>query len=191
MTDTVKKGFTLWRDKNGGYVTGGRLRHLIDNGYNTSLGKGDPVRVSGGYIVVATDGSVVTGVFDGCKYIDPNTRQTVESDLWPAGTSSGGRLEGQIDAIGYIIPAEGNSFICKADASVSAAELGLTFGVSNAGSPNTQFKRSNCVLHASANPSADNNMIQVIGFPDIAGTAADDAETIVEVVFVNTGYVTV
>jgi hypothetical protein len=185
MATTDKKGFNVSRAKNG-YSNHIRKRYLIKNAYNTALAKGDPVKVSTGYIEIAVNGGTQRGVFDGCKYVDSNG-QTKESDYWPAGTSSGGKLEGQTHAIGYVIHAETAYFTLLADASVSALELGLTYPVS-VGTPSALYRRSSARMNVSVAASADKNMVRVVGFPQKITTAPDDATTLVEVEFVTVGY---
>lgn len=182
---TVKNGLTPYKTKAGEPYTGGRSRFLIKNGYATALGQGDPVKVSNGFVKLATNTSDgVTGVFAGCKYIDMNTKQPVESGYWPANTSSAGVLEGETHALGYITNADDLTYIAVADGSVSAALLGATFRVST-GTPDSLTKRSTARVHASANASADQYLVRVVGFPNIAGTRPGDANTIVEVELVS------
>lgn len=183
---TTRKGLTPYRKKGGGPVTGGRSRYLIANGYNTDLAAGDPVRVSNGFIHVAvnTTGGA-SGVFAGCKYIDTNGQPT-ESTLWPAATSSGGLLENETNAIGYVYEGTDLTFIAVADASLSAGHLGATFPVS-VGSPDTTMKRSVSRVHASVNTTVGGNMVKLLGFPQIGGTRPNDAATVVEVEIVNPG----
>jgi hypothetical protein len=181
---TVKKGLTPFRKKGGDPFTGGRSRYLIKNGYGTAMAEGDPVKVSNGFVEIAvntTNGA--TGVFAGCKYVDTNG-QPVESGLWPASTSSGGLIEGETHALGFIYEGTDLTFLAIADGSVSATLLGATFPVS-VGSADTVLKRSKARVHASVNTSVGGNMVRVLGFPNISGSAADDANTIVEVEIVS------
>jgi len=184
MALKIKKGLTPWNTIGSDY-TGIRKRALIKNGYNTALGEGDPIKVSNGYIKVAANSSAgVTGVFAGCKYIDSATKQPVESGYWTASTSSGGRLEGQVHAIGYYHDAREYTFIALADGSVSATAIGATYRVS-VGTPDSLLKRSAAVVHTCANASADQYMVRIIGFPLVPGNAADTAITAVEVEIVS------
>jgi hypothetical protein len=184
---TVLKGLTPYKKKGGDPFTGGRSRYLIKNSYGTALAVGDPVKVSAGFIEVAvntTNGC--TGVFAGCKYIDSTTKQPVESTLWTASTSSGGAIEGETHAIGYVFEGTDLTFLAEADASVSATLVGSTFPVS-VGTPDSIVKRSKARVHASVNSSVGGNMVRLLGFPNISGSAADAAATIVEVEIVAPG----
>lgn len=185
MALKIKKGLTAWKSLIGGDYTAVRKRALVKNGYATALGQGDPIKVSNGFIEVAANSSVgVTGVFDGVKYIDSTTRQPVESGYWTASTSSGGLLEGQVHAIGYYYDARDYTFIAITDGSVSATAIGATYRVS-VGTPDGLLKRSNAVVHSSANASADQYMVRVIGFPLVPGNTADLPITCVEVEIVS------
>lgn len=185
MANTTKKGLTVYKAKYGGDNTGGRNRYLLKNGYGTALGEGDPVKVSNGFVKVAANSSAgVTGVFAGCKYIDSATRQPVETGYWPASTSSGGLLEGETHALAYVMPAEAYTFLMESEASVSASLIGGTFAVS-VGTPDSLMKRSKAVMKATVATSADVYMVRLLSFPNIAGSAADQNPTVVEVEIVS------
>lgn len=78
----------------GGQVFAGSTRmYPIAYGYNVNLFYGDPVTLSSGFIVtqasaVSTTNTVV-GVFLGCTYTDPTTKQKRFSQYWPASTTAG------------------------------------------------------------------------------------------------------
>jgi hypothetical protein len=83
----------------GGQVFAGSTRNLkIQYGFNTNIFYGDVVGISRGFITrstVTTGASAVTGsvgtigVFLGCTYTNPNTKQKAFSQYWPAGTLAG------------------------------------------------------------------------------------------------------
>ena len=85
----------------GGQVFAGSTRNLsIQYGFNTSIFYGDVVGISRGYItrsIVTTGASAITGsagngtvgVFLGCSYTNPLTKQKQFSQYWPAGTTAG------------------------------------------------------------------------------------------------------
>ena len=77
----------------GGQVFAGSTRQIkIASGYNTDIFYGDVVRISSdGVIVKETGTSTVTdtgvvGVFLGCTYTNPTTKQPLQAQYWPAGT---------------------------------------------------------------------------------------------------------
>ena len=78
----------------GGQVFSGSTRSLpIQYGYATDIFYGDFVRLTRGTIVraaITTSGTgIITGVFLGCTYTDPVTKQKRFSQYWPASTLAG------------------------------------------------------------------------------------------------------
>ena len=78
----------------GGQVFAGSTRTLpIAYGYNTSIFYGDLVYQTGGFINRTTltsnsfaSGKIPMGVFLGCSYTNPATKQKLFTQYWPAGT---------------------------------------------------------------------------------------------------------
>lgn len=190
----VRLGFTPYKVFGGGANSTGRARALVSNGYGTALGAGDPVYVSNGLIRIAANTSAADdaltnpgreyGVFEGCKYVDVNTGQVVESTYLAASTSSKGgtQLEGETQIIGYYTPARNNTFLAMASASVSALQAGSLFSVT-VSSPSSITKRSTAKVNAAVASAGVDHMVRVVGFPNIAGTRPDDATTVVEIEF--------
>ena len=85
----------------GGQVFAGSTRmYPIQYGYDTNIFNGDFVKVVRGSatraaIGATTASNAVTGVFLGCSYTDPVTKQKRFSQYWPASTLAG-------DAVAYI-----------------------------------------------------------------------------------------
>lgn len=83
----------------GGQVFSGSTRQLpIQYGFNTNIFYGDVVGISRGFVTRstvttgagATTGSLGSvGIFLGCNYTDPVTKQKRYSQYWPAGTLAG------------------------------------------------------------------------------------------------------
>lgn len=83
----------------GGQVfTQGVRSYPIQYGYNTNIFYGDFVRISpsapGGMLLraavgAATASNAYTGVFLGCSFTNPLTKQLTFSEYWPAGTLAG------------------------------------------------------------------------------------------------------
>ena len=76
----------------GGQVYAGSTRSLpISYGYNTSIFYGDFVNLASGYVasVANTLATPTVGVFLGCSYTNPATKQKLFSQYWPAGTLAG------------------------------------------------------------------------------------------------------
>lgn len=184
--NTVKKGLTPYRTKGGEPFTGGRREFRIDNGYGTALAEGDPVKIADGYVTRADDtDDGVAGVFAGCKYIDPVTRQPVESGYFPAGLSSGGQIEGNEDVLAFVYLASDLTFITVSDAAMAASTAGQTHPVIY-GTPSALLKRSSAVIDADAEADPTKGiLVQVLSFPNIAGTKPGDNPTVLEVTLVS------
>tara|TARA_R110000822_G_scaffold133787_1_gene271275 strand:+ start:199 stop:1014 length:816 start_codon:yes stop_codon:yes gene_type:complete len=79
----------------GGQVFAGSTRNIpIQYAYNVNIGYGDPVVIASGTITrvaiaAATTGKQITGIFLGCSYTSPITKQKLFSQYWPAGTLAG------------------------------------------------------------------------------------------------------
>ena len=78
----------------GGQVFAGSTRETpIQYGYGTSIFYGDFVTIvrglaTRGAVTTATT-SATTGIFLGCSYTSPSTKQKLFSQYWPAGTLAG------------------------------------------------------------------------------------------------------
>lgn len=105
----------------GGQVFAGSTRmYPISYAYNTDLYYGDPVTTSGGYVAtqasaVSTTNTVI-GVFLGCSYTDPSTKQKRFSQYWPANTTAG-------DGVAYICDDPDAVFKAVAVASASSTTV--------------------------------------------------------------------
>ena len=184
--NTVKKGLTPYRTRAGEVFTGGRREFRIDNGYATALGEGDPVLVSAVYVTRAANTTAgVTGVFAGCKYVDPVTKQPVESTYYPGNLTSGGVIEGNEDILAYVYMASDLTFFAKAAGAIAATGAGTLHAVT-IGTPSTFTKRSEAVIATavSSTPGTD-VQVQILSFPNIAGTLPGDNPTVVEVTLVS------
>jgi hypothetical protein len=86
----------------GGQVFAGSTRmYPIQYGYATNIFNGDFVVLSRGFVTRAAIGATtasnaVTGVFVGCSYTNPITKQKQYSQFWPTGTLAG-------DAVAYVV----------------------------------------------------------------------------------------
>ena len=127
----------------GGQVFAGSTREVpIQYGSSVSIYYGDFVRVVRGNamrLAITTDGTAagMIGVFLGCSYTNPLTKQKQFSQYWPGGTLAG-------DAVAIVCDDPDTVFkavVCStgsAVASGSYAMIGQNYGVlDNAGSANT------------------------------------------------------
>ena len=78
----------------GGQVFAGSTRNLpIQYGYSTNIFYGDIVKLSRGFVnraaITTAGGSGLVGIFLGCSYTDPVTKQKRYAQNWPASTLAG------------------------------------------------------------------------------------------------------
>lgn len=147
----------------GGQVFAGSTRNIpIQYGYATNIFYGDFVNITRGMItrLAVTDGGSATtggvgygqvGIFLGCTFTNPSTRQKTFSQFWPAGTLSGDAVAIVTDDPDTIFKAavvttQGGLVVGSAARSM----VGLNMTVSNlAGNVNTG-NSSNGILASSA-----------------------------------------
>lgn len=110
----------------GGQVFAGATRSLpIQYGYATNIFYGDVVNLARGFVnrlaVTTAGGSGLVGVFLGCSYTNPLTKQKTFSQYWPAGTLAG-------DAVAIVADDPDTVFqvvACSATTTVGSASLAV------------------------------------------------------------------
>ena len=151
----------------GGQVFSGSTRNLpIQYGYSTNIFYGDVVAITRGFVtrITLTTGAAaatgatgygLTGIFLGCNYTDPVTKQKRYSQYWPASTLAGDAVAivtDDPDTVfkSAVVTAQGGSTI----GSVATAMIGLNIAGSDlAGNQNTGDSY-NAVLSTSAATTA-------------------------------------
>jgi hypothetical protein len=143
----------------GGQVFAGSTRdYSIQYGYATNIFYGDIVNIIRGSIVDNADttdstGTGIVGVFLGCEYANPTTKQTQFSQYWPAGTTATGRaiICDDPDTVFKVVMCSATTVI----ASAATAMLGQNFGlIQNAGNVNTG-NSAVAALYSASTTSAD------------------------------------
>ena len=117
--------------------TGGQSRYRIAANYDTAIFQGDMVaQVTGGGIEVHADGGTVpiVGVFNGCMYTDPTTKEQKFSNFYPASTNAS-------DIIAFVIDDPMVIFEIQCNAAFPVADLFGNFDIvyTSAGSTTTGF----------------------------------------------------
>ena len=158
----------------GGQVFAGSTRdYPITNGYSTNIFYGDYVGLSRGEIVrlsvsTGTAGNQ-TGIFLGCRYTNPITRQLTFSQFWPASTAAG-------DAVAIVADDPDQVFkgvVCSATTAVASgarAMIGQNLAmINNTGSTSTGNSK-NAILAPSDTPATTSSLpVRVLGL--VTGTA--------------------
>jgi hypothetical protein len=144
----------------GGQVFAGSTRNYpIQYGYATNIFYGDIVNIIRGSIVDNTDttdstGTGIVGVFLGCSYTNPTTKQKQFAQYWPAGTAAGdcqAIICDDPDTVFKVVMCSATTVI----ASAANAMLGQNFGlIQNAGNVNTG-NSAVAALYGSSSTSVD------------------------------------
>jgi len=141
----------------GGQVFAGSTRmYPIQYGYDTDIFYGDFVKVVRGSatrvsIGAATNSNAVTGIFVGCSYTDPVTKDKRFSQYYPASTLAG-------DALAYVVDDPDAVFkaaVCSSGTTMASGAYALVgtnlSAVDNTGNVNTGNSK-NAILAPSATP---------------------------------------
>lgn len=170
----------------GGQPFAGSTRELpIQYAYSTNIFYGDWVVVTRGFVnrasvAAGTGVNQVNGIFMGCSYTSPTTKQKIFSQYWPASTTAG-------DAVAYIADDPDTVFkavVCSATtviASGAKAMIGQNLSmINNTGSVNTG-NSANAVLAPVDTPVTTILPLRCVGVvPDTAvslGTATFSSGT--------------
>lgn len=161
----------------GGQVFAGSTRSIpIQYGSATSIFYGDFVRVIRGNVMrlgITTDGTAqgMVGIFLGCSYTNPLTKQLTFSQYWPGGTLAG-------DAVAIVCDDPDTVFkavVCSSGTTVASgsyAMIGQNYGVlDNTGSTTTGD--SAVALNYSATLTTSTFPCRVVGVvPDTASSVS-------------------
>lgn len=155
----------------GGQVFAGSTRELpIQYGFGTNIFYGDFVVLSRGFVTRATvttgtGSNQVTGVFLGCSFTNPVTKQRQFQQFWPAGTLAG-------DAVAIVCDDPDTVFkavVCSSGvvvASGALAMIGTNLSmINNTGNVNTG-NSANAVLAPTATPVTSILPVRCVGVAD-------------------------
>jgi hypothetical protein len=170
----------------GGQVFAGATRQIkIASGYNTDIFYGDVVRVSSDGVIVKETGTTtvddggVVGVFLGCAFTNPTTKQYLQAQYWPASTVAS-------DATAYVADDPDQLFqVAAVSSGTTVAFYGQTvIGnnvplVQNSGSTTTGDSKV-AILGASAATTASLPVRIIAGVPETANSSGNFCEFIVK-----------
>jgi len=166
----------------GGQPYAGSTRQIkIASGYGTNIFNGTVVAIAaGGTIeIVTTNGDDSTtfpagtvGVFVGCTYTDPNSKQKLFSQYWPASTVAS-------DAMAYVVDDPDCLFQVQADGAVTQADLGQNVHLAEVQSTSTgSTTTGNSDIAVSATTAATATWaFRIVDFVDAPGSSIGDAAT--------------
>jgi hypothetical protein len=153
----------------------GKVRHIkIASAYNTSIFYGDFVKlVAAGTVEKSAVTTAVVagtvGIFVGCAYTDPTTKQPTFSQFWPADNAA-------TDAVAYVADDPKLVFQMQADEAIAQTGLGNNVSaVSTAGS--TDIGRSRNALDGGSVATTATLPLRIVEFVDGPYSAVGDAFT--------------
>jgi len=155
----------------------GKVRHLpIITTYGTQISYGDFCKVAADGTIAKDTGTTATtavGIFMGCSYTDPTTKQKTFSQFWPASNAA-------TDAMAYVLDDPFVVFQMQADEAMNTTDRGLNAAVVvTAGSSTIGHSKS--ALDGSTPATTNTLPLRIIDFVEgphslpPKGTTASDA----------------
>lgn len=170
----------------GGQPFAGSTRQLkIASGYASNIFNGSVVSiVAAGTVEVVNEVGTnadpfvagTVGVFVGCTYTDPNTKQKLFSQLWPSGTVAS-------DAMAYVVDDDDCVFQIQADDTLAQSALGINIPVVNPTAGSTVTGNSTMAADASAVAVTNTVAFKIIDFVNSTTSEVGDTFTDVLVKF--------
>jgi len=173
----------------GGQPYAGSTRQLkIASGYATNIFNGSIVQIgtAGTVELMVSLGSAAdpfdagtVGVFVGCSYTDPNTKQKLFAQYWPSGTVAS-------DAVAYVVDDPDCVFQVQADGAMAQTTLGSNVPlaeVQSTSTGSTTTGNSDIAVDASAYASTSGIALRVVDFVESTTSTVGDAKTDILVKF--------
>jgi len=170
----------------GGQPYAGSTRQLkIASGYASNIYNGSVVSIvaAGTVEIVDEPGTNASafpagtvGVFVGCTYTDPSTKQKLFSQYWPSGTVAS-------DAMAYVVDDYDCVFQIQADDTLAQSALGINIPVVNPTAGSAVTGNSTMAADASAIDVTDTIAFKIIDFVNSTTSSVGDAKTDVLVKF--------
>lgn len=167
---------------NGAPYNGATRHYPIASGYGTNIFNGSIVEiVAGGGVQLMLDKGTAAdqfsihtiGVFVGCTYTDPNSKQVVFSQYWPSGTVAS-------DAQAYVVDDPNVLFKVQADGAITLADRGFNVHLVNiqaTDTGSTTTGNSNVAVEASTKNVTATFPFRIVDFTEDALNSAGDAYT--------------
>ena len=164
----------------GGQPYAGSTRQLkIASGYASNIYNGSVVSIVAAGTVevvdeVGTNASPfpagTVGVFVGCTYTDPSTKQKLFSQYWPSGTVAS-------DAMAYVVDDYDCVFQIQADDPVAQAGLGSNIGVVNPTAGSAVTGNSTMAADVGTIDVTDTIAFKIVDFVNSTTSTVGDAKT--------------
>jgi hypothetical protein len=161
----------------------GKVRHIkIASAYDTAIFYGDFVKLVAAGTVEKDEGTTSmtpVGIFVGCKYTDPNSKNLTFNQQWIADTTAS-------DAVAYVMDDPNILFQMQCDGTAAQTVLGSNCAVTQtAGS--TSIGTSKNTVDISTTATTNTLPLRIIDFIDGPNSAVGDSYTDVIVKF-NAGH---
>ena len=166
-------GMVPLRKVGSNYNSTAQTQYDIANATASNIFHGDLVTIADGFITpIATTTDYAVGVFVGCEYTDPVSKQPTFSHYFPANTSSAIG-----NPVGFVVDDPYASFIVQADASVTAGDINSQNFEVTLGSGSTVTGNSGFGIKASSRATTTKAVrpIALIDEPGNALTGTDGA----------------
>ena len=166
-------GMVPLRKVGSNYNSTAQTQYDIANATASNIFHGDLVTIADGYITpIATTTDYAVGVFVGCEYTDPVSKQPTFSHYFPANTSSAIG-----NPVGFVVDDPYASFMIQADASVTAGDINSQNFEVTLGSGSTVTGNSGFGIKAASRATATKAVrpIAMIDEPNNALTGTDGA----------------
>lgn len=165
-----------------GYNTQGFDTVTILDGYATSIFFGDVVKIAAdGTIQKDTGTSTLTpfGIFVGCRYVNPSLGYVLDSQCWPASTTTGQTVYAKVVTYPWAL------FKIQANGSVPLSARGDNAAIVQTAGSTTYPQNSANALNASTIANTSSLPLRIVDVWDAPGNAWGDAFTDVIVAFNN------
>lgn len=153
----------------------GKIRHIpIAAAYDTNIFTGDFVKLVAGGVaehaaITTTVPTGTVGIFMGCAYTDPTTKQMTFSQMWPADNAA-------TDAVAYVADDPFLTFRMQGNAPFTAEDIGFNaIGVDTVGS--ADIGRSKNALGGASAAVTATLPFRILEFVDGPDSAVGDAFT--------------
>lgn len=172
-------------NQSAGYNTQGFESFDILDGYTTSIYFGDVVKMATTGVIQKDTGTTTLtpyGVFLGCSYVSPPTGFWLNSQYWPASTTTS-VTTGQGRPLALVASDWGQGvYMIQGDGPIPQTALGANGDIIQTAGTAT-FGKSRNALSSVTLDTSSTRPLRVVGLADIPGNAWNDAFTIVLVKF--------